>query len=393
MLRILLIFAIFRARVTAFRCDDAQSFIQNNENAISMEDLDLLVTGQESKIGSGSNGSVSKISWNQELTIAVKKTVIYNRELQETEGEYLQTLSMSESEFFPKFYGCFVSRNNLYFAMELLEGSLKTNYQSAEESEIHTIYNEFWKLPAELRIDAYAQIAKAISLMHSIGYVHHDIKPENIGVKSLIERPQLKLIDFGLTEPIGTILTMGTPLYSTRVKLLYSPYYSFRKDRVSRDSEINNDFADVLAFIVSIYEIENARSLTSVVEDLFPEDYNYDFQKSIDNRGQKIADTEWMNNRGLDICTSDSEDQICFEHIIRSVMEYDKGEMTIGHDKLKSEVSSESIAAKFQRLSESLEAKRQNFPTKGLNSNLDLFSSTETRPAGTGQTPISKTII
>src|SRR5207253_525045 len=70
------------------------------------------------------------------------------------------------------------------------------------------------RLPSDLMqiIDTFIQVAQGLKAMHSMGYVHCDIKPNNI-LRN--ESGKVKVIDFGQSCKIGTIKEriQGTPDY------------------------------------------------------------------------------------------------------------------------------------------------------------------------------------
>jgi len=57
-------------------------------------------------------------------------------------------------------------------------------------------------LSVQDKINLFFQSAMALRYMHLAGYVHLDIKPSNI----MVSKGKVKLIDFGMTAPIGTKL-------------------------------------------------------------------------------------------------------------------------------------------------------------------------------------------
>ncbi len=61
-------------------------------------------------------------------------------------------------------------------------------------------------------IQVFVQVAAGLTAVHRLGYVHADIKPNNILVN---EKLQAKIIDFGQSCSIGTVKTriQGTPDY------------------------------------------------------------------------------------------------------------------------------------------------------------------------------------
>jgi serine/threonine-protein kinase len=85
----------------------------------------------------------------------------------------------------------------LYLLMDLFDG---TSLDAHRPSNLSTL----------LRI--FTQVAQGLGAMHKLGYVHADIKPNNILVNDQV---QVKLIDFGQSCPIGTVKTriQGTPDY------------------------------------------------------------------------------------------------------------------------------------------------------------------------------------
>lgn len=85
----------------------------------------------------------------------------------------------------------------LYLLMELFDGQ-SLDVQRPDD------------LPSLIKI--FVQVAQGLSAMHKLGYVHADIKPNNILVN---EHQQAKIIDFGQSCAIGTVKTriQGTPDY------------------------------------------------------------------------------------------------------------------------------------------------------------------------------------
>lgn len=87
--------------------------------------------------------------------------------------------------------------NELYLLMELVDGtSLDVHRPSS--------------LPALIKV--FLQVASGLGAMHRLGYVHADIKPNNILVN---ENLTVKIIDFGQSCTIGTVKQriQGTPDY------------------------------------------------------------------------------------------------------------------------------------------------------------------------------------
>ena len=81
-----------------------------------------------------------------------------------------------------------LTKNLYYYAMEML----------ADRSLIMRVRDE-GPLPEEDVIDIGLQLSSALKYMHDLGFIHRDVKPENV---LFAEGNQVKLIDFGLARAI-----------------------------------------------------------------------------------------------------------------------------------------------------------------------------------------------
>lgn len=90
---------------------------------------------------------------------------------------------------------------------------------------LHYRYQRRSPLPLSLVLGWFLNIAKGIKCMHENGYVHLDIKPNNITIYDTPDQEDLtdsksKLIDFGLAKHVnelarlGRIYSAGTPGYA-----------------------------------------------------------------------------------------------------------------------------------------------------------------------------------
>ncbi|CAD7929357.1 unnamed protein product [Amoebophrya sp. A25] len=92
------------------------------------------------------------------------------------------------SQFFVQLYACFHDDAHLYMIMEFLQGgdliSLLCERKRLSESE-----TRFY----------IAELIEALDYIHSMGFVHRDIKPDNI---CFSRQGHLKLLDFGLCKEV-----------------------------------------------------------------------------------------------------------------------------------------------------------------------------------------------
>jgi serine/threonine-protein kinase len=92
-------------------------------------------------------------------------------------------------------------------------------YYAMEKLPDHSLAEEVWDggaMPEPMALDVGLQVASALEYMHGLGFIHRDVKPENI---LYAEEARVKLIDFGLARSmVDDRLTqegsfVGTPGY------------------------------------------------------------------------------------------------------------------------------------------------------------------------------------
>ena len=89
--------------------------------------------------------------------------------------------------------------------------------------------------------------------MHTKNIIHHDIKPENIGVKSMEKEPILKLFDFGTATGNLEPSASGSMIYMDKAKLMKAypeKFYCHEIDESENDKNVKS--ADLFAFFVTI---------------------------------------------------------------------------------------------------------------------------------------------
>ncbi len=126
---------------------------------------------------------------------------------------------------------------------------------SSSSAAIDMFYAAHYK---SLRYHHMVSALDAMLAMHSVGYLHNDIKPENF----LVVCERAKLIDFGTCRPIGDAISGGTWEFMhprvSRSKLtertVSTDAYSFAVTTlISLDTTITNSKRDTLAAAAAAY--------------------------------------------------------------------------------------------------------------------------------------------
>jgi eukaryotic-like serine/threonine-protein kinase len=110
---------------------------------------------------------------------------------------------------------------------------------------------ELGPLPAVNAVQMLLPIAEALSLAHSRGVVHRDLKPDNIFLAREGDAVQPKLLDFGIAKVTSTLAAGGAVLTQTGV-LLGSPDYMSPEQACGR-ADIDQR-SDIWSFCVVLYE-------------------------------------------------------------------------------------------------------------------------------------------
>jgi serine/threonine protein kinase len=106
-------------------------------------------------------------------------------------------------------------------------------------------------LPAINAVQLLLPIAEALSLAHSRGVVHRDLKPDNIFLAREGDALQPKLLDFGIAKVTSSLAAGGAILTQTGV-LLGSPDYMSPEQAYGR-ADVDHR-SDIWSFCVVLYE-------------------------------------------------------------------------------------------------------------------------------------------
>uniref|UniRef100_A0A668U8X6 Citron Rho-interacting kinase n=1 Tax=Oreochromis aureus TaxID=47969 RepID=A0A668U8X6_OREAU len=140
----------------------------------------------------------------------MKKTVLRTQENVIFHEEERRILALNSSPWIPQLLYAFQDKDHVYLAMEYLPGgdlmSLLNRYEDQFDESMARFY--------------LAELVEAIHAVHQLGYVHRDVKPENI----LIDRTgHIKLADFGSAARLTANKTVATPTVPVGTQDFLSP--------------------------------------------------------------------------------------------------------------------------------------------------------------------------
>ncbi|MCZ6602726.1 MAG: AAA family ATPase [Planctomycetota bacterium] len=104
-------------------------------------------------------------------------------------------------------YGTMEGKGENFFTSEYVDG---INFYDGTEG-----------IPLDQKLELLVQVARALEFVHSRGFIHHDLKPDNILISGGNMNRTVKLIDFGLInrEFLKTKSIVGTPHYMAPEKI------------------------------------------------------------------------------------------------------------------------------------------------------------------------------
>lgn len=124
-----------------------------------------------------------------------------------------QALAVLEHPNIAKVFDGGISENGRpYFAMECVRGVPITEYCDTNRLSTHD------------RIRLFVDVCSAVQHAHHKGLIHRDLKPSNLLVGVIDEKPQVKVIDFGIAKATGKSFTDQT-LYTKIGQIIGTPQY------------------------------------------------------------------------------------------------------------------------------------------------------------------------
>uniref|UniRef100_A0A3B5A886 non-specific serine/threonine protein kinase n=1 Tax=Stegastes partitus TaxID=144197 RepID=A0A3B5A886_9TELE len=140
----------------------------------------------------------------------MSKTVLRTQENVVFHEEERRILSLNSSPWIPQLLYAFQDKDNVYLAMEYLPGGDLMSLLNRYEDQFDESMAQFY----------LAELVEAIHAVHQLGYVHRDVKPENI----LIDRTgHIKLADFGSAARLTTNKTVAAPTVPVGTQDFLSP--------------------------------------------------------------------------------------------------------------------------------------------------------------------------
>uniref|UniRef100_A0A8C6Z887 non-specific serine/threonine protein kinase n=1 Tax=Nothoprocta perdicaria TaxID=30464 RepID=A0A8C6Z887_NOTPE len=138
-----------------------------------------------------------------------KKDVLNRNQVAHVKAER-DILAEADNEWVVKLYYSFQDKENLYFVMDYIPGG-----------DMMSLLIRMEVFPERLARFYIAELTLAIESVHKMGFIHRDIKPDNI----LIDLDgHIKLTDFGLCTGCLAHSLVGTPNYIAPEVLLRKGY-------------------------------------------------------------------------------------------------------------------------------------------------------------------------
>ena len=126
----------------------------------------------------------------------------------------------------------------IFVVMELLEGECLRSY-----------LHRHGRLPTQRVLDLMLPVMGALTRAHDLGFIHRDLKPDNIFVATdSLGRETTKLLDFGVAKALG-----GESLKTVTGALLGTPIYMSPEQL--RDSKWVTPASDVWSIGIVLYEL------------------------------------------------------------------------------------------------------------------------------------------
>jgi tetratricopeptide (TPR) repeat protein len=128
-----------------------------------------------------------------------------------------------------------------YFIMEYVPGVSITEYCDRH------------RLDTDLRLELFLQACEAVHHAHQKGIIHRDVKPSNVMVEIVDDRPQVKLIDLGVAKAISRPFT-EQPIHTAQDEFIGTPMYMSPEQSEAGALDIDTR-SDIYSLGVLLYEL------------------------------------------------------------------------------------------------------------------------------------------
>ncbi|KAK6169829.1 hypothetical protein SNE40_020808 [Patella caerulea] len=161
---------------------------ESNYIRLKRAKMDKLMFDKITTLGVGAFGEMTLVCKRDPKTLYAMKTLRKNDVIKRNQVAHVKAerdiLAEADNEWVVKLYYSFQDRDNLYFVMDYVPGG-----------DLMGLLIKLEILEESLARFYIAELVLAIESVHKMGFIHRDIKPDNI----LIHRDgHIKLTDFGL---------------------------------------------------------------------------------------------------------------------------------------------------------------------------------------------------
>eukprot|EP01012_Entosiphon_sulcatum_P046271 TRINITY_DN6209_c0_g1_i1.p1 TRINITY_DN6209_c0_g1~~TRINITY_DN6209_c0_g1_i1.p1 ORF type:complete len:752 (-),score=141.34 TRINITY_DN6209_c0_g1_i1:11-2266(-) len=167
----------------------------------------LYITG--SLIGKGSSSAVYKGLHQDWGEVAIKKFDASNQSVATLQREFDVLVKASDNPHIVSFRGREIADDGSYYlALELCDCSLQDVFGKSVERDpteipaLESFRSELrpTKGPPPALLHVIQGVLDGVAHLHSLGYVHCDLKPSNVLLKRVLGRIEAKLSDFGISK-------------------------------------------------------------------------------------------------------------------------------------------------------------------------------------------------
>ena len=161
---------------------------ESNYIRLKRAKMDKYMFDKIKPLGIGAFGEVALCKKKDTATLYAMKTLRKRDVLQRNQAAHVKAerdiLAEADNEWVVKLYYSFQDKDTLYFIMDYIPGG-----------DMMSLLIKYSIFPESLSQFYIAELVLAIESVHKMGFIHRDIKPDNI----LIDRDgHIKLTDFGL---------------------------------------------------------------------------------------------------------------------------------------------------------------------------------------------------